>query len=141
MTIRKQILQAMQAAIMPAASLNGRVFRSRAAALAREETPALVIRPADESTNGMGEVAERDFSVQILIFTRGEIPDDIADDVIAEVHALLCVDPSFGGFAAHLFEAGSTWTFADTDETACELDVRYRVRLYTPEDSLSNILQ
>lgn len=138
MTIRKQILDAMAAAIQPAASLGGRVYRSRATALTSNESPGLVIRPADESVNVLGDMAERDFSVQILVIARGEVPDDIADGVIEEVHALLCADPSFGGLAAQLFETGSSWAFSDADETACELDVRYRVRAYTPEDSLQS---
>jgi len=142
MTIRKDILVAMAAAAAAAPSLGtARVFRSRTSAIARNESPALVIRPSDEGVTPMDGVAERDFSVQVLIIARGDIPDDIADQVIGEVHALFAADPSFGGRAAHLFETSSAWTFADADEAACELDVRYRVRLYTPEGSLTEPLQ
>lgn len=142
MSIRKQILEAMKVAAMQAPSLQGpevRVFRSRTAAISSGESPALIIRPADESVNPMNEVAERDFSVQLLILARGDVPDDIADAVIEEVHPLFAADPSFGGLAAQMFETSSNWTYGDGDEPICELDVRYRVRLYTPESSLGDL--
>jgi len=140
MTIRKQILEAMAAAAMAAPSLNGRIYRSRTAALARAESPALIIRPAEESTNSLGEAAERDFIVQFIVLARGEVPDDIADAVIEEVHACLWTDPTFGDLVARLFKLSSSWTFSSADGEACELDVRYRVRYYTPEDSLASTL-
>jgi hypothetical protein len=144
MTIRKQILKAMEAAVSSAPTLGGRVFRSRAQALDKKEWPGLIIRPADETVSPNSEVAERDFRVQFLIIAceeGNETADDIADAVIGEVHDLLSKDPSFGGLAAQLFEESTRWDFLDAEGTTCELDVRYRVRLYTPEDSLTRTLE
>lgn len=142
MTIRKQILLAMEAAAMRAPSLGDRVYRSRAASMSRAEGESgLIIRPSDENVSTTDDLAERDFNVQVIVLARGEIPDDVADEIIGEVHAELCADPSFGGLAAQLFESGSQWTFAEADNNVCELDVRYRIRLYTPENSLTKSLQ
>lgn len=138
MTIRKQILEAMKAAAMRAPSLNGRVERSRTTAIARNESTVGVIRPSAEGVEARGGIAERDFIVEFIVIARGGVPDDIADEVIDEVHAEFCADPSFGGLAAQLFEQGSNWDFVDADQAACELTARYRVRYYTPEDSLTN---
>jgi hypothetical protein len=137
MTIREDILLAMLAAAASAPSLGGRIFRSRTAALLVDQSPSAVIRPADESVAPLNELAQRDFRVQVMIIARGAIPDQLADTAIGQVHALLCADPSFGGRAAQLFEESSRWTYAAADQDACELDVRYRVRLYTPENSLT----
>lgn len=101
----------------------------------------MVIRPVAESVDSTGDVAQRDFVVEFIVITRGDVPDELADAAICEVHDLLCADPSFGGLAAQLFEQSSNWDFADADQTACELTVRYRVRYFTPENSLSSPLQ
>jgi hypothetical protein len=140
MTIREDILEAMKAAAETAPHAAGHVFRSRTVAVARDEGQAVIIRPADESVNTLDDLAERDFHVQVLVLARGEVPDRIADEIIGEVHEAFCVDPSFGGLAVQLFEESSRWTFISADQPACELDVRYRVRLYTPETSLSGRL-
>jgi hypothetical protein len=140
MTIRESILEAMRAAAEPALAGLARVFRSRVEAVTRSEGHAVIIRPADESVNTVGDLAERDFHVQILLLVRGAIPDQVADGIIGPLHEALCADPSFGGLAVQLFEESSRWTYASADEPACELDVRYRVRLYTPETSLTRPL-
>lgn len=141
MTIRKQILLAMVAAAMQATSLGGRVYRSRAASLSRTEGEnGLIIRPSDENVSTVDDMSERDFNVQFIFLARGEIPDDFADQIIGEVHEELCADPSFGGLAAQLFESGTQWHFIEADNNLCEVEVRYRVRLYTPEDSLTRPL-
>lgn len=116
-----------------------RVYRNRAAAIASNESPVLIIRPADESVNIISDLAERNFHVQLIVIATGGTPDDIADGVIGEVHDLICRDPGFGGLAAGLLEVSSSWTFTGADESTCELNVRYRVKHYTPGNSLTKL--
>lgn len=140
MTIRKKILDAMAAALNGVEALEDRVYRSRVAAFSHEDSPAVALRRLNEDVSVQGEMAERDFMVGISILTRGATADDDADDLAAKVHEALASDPSFGGLAAGLFEVGSGWNLVDADDTACELVIRYRVRYYTPEGSLTQQL-
>lgn len=73
----------------------GRVYRSRKEQL--PALPAIVIRPDSEEDSGeMLGCTDATLSVAIAIYAQGDIPDQAADPVLADVLAALKTDATLG---------------------------------------------
>lgn len=138
MTQRERIIAAVFA---KCDALTGCVaYRSREAALARSEGPAVLVHPEEESVElrGLGVVV-RDFAVVCSIITRGAVPDKAADTVAEALHAALAADQTLGGLVARTIETGSKWNFEIADQNAVALEARYSFRYLTPAATLSSL--
>ena len=111
------------------------LFRSR------NETPAIVIEPAnDTSSSEPVSTCKIDWTLQVLIavHTRGgAIPDQTADPILVSIHSKLMSDRTLGGLAMDIWpvsidpqldkaDAASNWT-------VCTYQVRYRTQITTIE--------
>ena len=137
MSIRENIIEALVTAATPV--VTGGVYRSREAAIARSEGPALVIRPQDEKVETRGQrVALRDLVVQFEVIVRGQIPDQDADPIVEALHAAITADPTLGGIIAWIFEEETKWDFEIADMNAVSVTILYRCRYLTAANSLSS---
>jgi len=134
---RETILAAMATALAGTAGVGTRIWRSRAAAISRNESPALVIEPDKdnpidpEGTEGLSfPYLDRHLFVRIVVITRGPIPDQLADPILADVHQRLMTDASLAGLTISVYPGPVDWEQADGDGTAgvaiCSWLVRYR---------------
>jgi hypothetical protein len=134
---REQIIQAIEAALAGTAGVGSRIWRSRAEAVSRNESPALVIEPASETTidpEGTGGVSfcrlDWRLIVRIGVITRGPIPDQLADPILLDIHQRLMTDPALQGLTMSIYPSSTTWEQADADTTAgvaiCDWVIRYR---------------
>ncbi len=136
MTIREQILQALVAAAT--AVITGGVYRSREAAIARSEGPAIIVRPEEEKVETRGQrVALRDFTVKCEVIVRGQVPDEDADPILDALHTAVMTDPTLGGLIAWIFEEETKWDFELADMNAVSVTILYRCRCLTAANSLS----
>lgn len=136
-TLRSGILLALKT-LIEAANVGAVVYRSREAALARAEGPAICIRPEDEPVVKQTQnLAIRDLTVCISVIARGQVPDEIADPIIAAMHAAICADQTVGGRVARIIENGTKWDFEQADQNACIAEVRYTLRYMTNVATLS----
>jgi len=137
MSNRENILAALQAKFDKLGS-GVTSWRSREAALARAEGPAIITHPEEESAellaNGM---VRRDFGVVVTVIARGQIPDKVADGVVERMHNTLTADQTLGGLCARIVEESTKWDFENADMSACIVEVRYRFRYITPATSLA----
>lgn len=93
MSPRENVLAALVATLSPI--LPASVWRSRKEQL--PTIPAIVVRP--ESEEDLGEmlgVTDATLTVAIEIYARGEIPDQAADPLLADVLDALKVDATLG---------------------------------------------
>lgn len=95
---REDILAAVATILAGTSGVGGRIYRSRAEALRREESPAVVIEfvsdiPNYDNLNFMNWV----LTFRVIIVTRGDIPDQLADPVAVSVYNLLMADRDLGG--------------------------------------------
>jgi hypothetical protein len=137
-TKREQILQAMQAALVGTTSVGTRIYRTRVTPVPREESPALIIEPIKDTPALETHLATIDwtFLVRVNVIVRGNIPDQVADPIVASLHSKLMASPTLGGLAIDILPAPTDFNFAEADGPAGEIHCDYRVLYRT---SLANL--
>lgn len=124
---REQIIDAIVAALAGTVGVSTRIFRSRAAAVARGETPCLVVRPLSE-TPGDNVVNQREarLLVAIEVYVRSDAaPDSAADDTEVSLHSKLMTD---AGITALVIDRSAVQTIFeqdDADESALIVQMQY----------------
>jgi hypothetical protein len=110
-----------------------RIYRSRVEAFARNEAPALVIEPGtDSASEELVSNCKIDWRLPVLIavYTRGAIPDQLADPIIISLHSKLMADRTLGGLAMDIFPGTVDPQMEKADQpalwTVCTYNVRYR---------------
>jgi hypothetical protein len=129
-TWREHILLAVVSTLTTAAVASGHIYRTRVEALARDELPAVVIKPgAEKMDNAVKGVVFRHFEFRVEVHARasgGNAADSIADPVCAAVHLALMADQTLGGSIARLVELKMAEPeFADGDDTAVMVSLIY----------------
>tara|TARA_B100001250_G_scaffold50111_1_gene39181 strand:+ start:1088 stop:1516 length:429 start_codon:yes stop_codon:yes gene_type:complete len=132
-TKREQIIAALKTQLAGTTGVGTRIFRSRPEAFKRADTPSIVIEPvADQPTirnsNYLG--LNWTLTVRVVVITRGNIPDNIADPTIESMHPKLVNDPTLGGLALDVRPSSTSFEFLEADQPAgiimCEYEVDYR---------------
>lgn len=131
---REQILAAVKSKLDADGGVGGSTFRSRQAALSRNDGTAVVIEPLlDQSTQMAIPMLDWRLSLAITVIARGDIPDQIADPVVAEIHRRMMADLTLGGLAYDVQPQSSSWEFVSADKDAAlvtmSFDMLYRTAL------------
>jgi hypothetical protein len=97
---REKIVQAIATKLGSVVGVDGRVYRSQADPNPRDLQPYLAVQWTNEQVapdvvNLLGRV----LTVEVSVYTRGDTPDSLADDILVSAHALITSDPSLGGLA------------------------------------------
>jgi len=135
-TLRERILTSIAALLNPIPDCV--VYRSREAALARAEGPAILIRPEEEQVQSTAQfVVWRHFRVGISVIARDDIPDQTADPIILAIQTAMLADQTLGGLCARIFEEETKWDFEVADQNVVAAMVSYRLVYATPVGSLT----
>lgn len=132
MTRRERILRAIATALAGTTGVGTRIYRSRVTALARQESPAIVIEPVSDTAAQNTALPTLDWSltVRIAVVVRGEIPDQQADATVESMHAKIMADLTLGGYAIDVQPDSVNFELIDADQPAgvisCDYLVRYR---------------
>ena len=125
---REAILQAVGAALAGSQGVDGRVFRSRADAIAREHTPCIVFEWTNEDAVSPGFVmAERQLTIFVSAFVRGEAPDGIADPIIQDVHARMMTNAALRALVVDVVLGNAAFEYESADKTAGKITHEYVV--------------
>lgn len=125
---REAIMQAVATRLAATAGVSGRVFRSYAEAMERDEHPCVLVRWTNEqATPQTVPQIERTLTIEVAIMVRGDTPDQLADPIAQSVHALLCADSSLGGLAIDITPTGATFDMESADGTAGKITQSYEV--------------
>ena len=118
-SIREQILQEITARLAPTVGVGGRVYRSRAEAVSRAEMPCLLVTPLTDTAERSVSICQvdRKLLVRIGVIVHGDVPDQVADQVLAGMRPLLIPpnDSTLGGLAVDVSQAVDNFTMAHTD--------------------------
>ena len=129
MTLSKseRILAAIATALAPTAGISSRVFRDRWEAVARNETPCIVIEPQGESDE-VPEVGpiNTDLTVSIDILISGSPLSTLADPIRVDAHARLMAASFTGLGVIHVYPQNRQWQ-AESGEIGI-LQASYAVR-------------
>ena len=131
-SISVRILDRVEAALAPTAGVL-EVYRERWEPLARDECPAIVIRPSDETDEipTVGPiVTEQEFEVHIHSSSTSGLSTAV-DAIRVDAHARLMAEPWTGLQVIHCYPMSRAWRVesGDVGILECRYRVAYRTRL------------
>ncbi len=131
---REDILAAIVTRVTGASGVGSpaRVYRSRVVAMRADGLPAIVVEPLQESA----EYSDFNFmrwtlQVSVKVYTRGDIPDQLADPIINSAYALLMADRSLGGLALDILPGSITFRAEDGEQPVGIADAVFTVTYRT----------
>lgn len=139
-TKRETILTAIRTALTGTTGVGTRIYRSRVEPIAREESPAIVVEPLNDTASQNTSLPTLDWAmtVRITVIVRGLIPDQQADPIVESVHSHLMADLTLGGYAIDIQPIGVTFVFTEADGAAGEIQCDYRVLYRTSVTNLAS---
>ena len=137
-TKREQILARIATNLVNTSGVSNRIYRSRVEALARAETPALVVEYIKDEAEMKGSLPYLDWHllVRLTVVTRGSIPDQLADPTIESIHSKLLSDITLNGLAFDIIPVKFEFDVLDTDLPTGISMLFYRVKYRTSLNSL-----
>jgi hypothetical protein len=136
-SVREQILSSLATTL---ASTSGvvAVYRSRAAAVARAEAPVLIVQPGPGRAQRHSTCKlHHTMDVEVIVHTRGEIPDVLVDPIIVSAHALIMADTTIGGLATDITPTNDNPQIDPADLSSMWWVHTYEVQFRTSESDLS----
>lgn len=141
---RELILRAIVTTLAGTAGVGTRIYRSRATALDRNEAPAICISPGpdkaiDPEAGGSASFGKSDrrLTVLIAVYTRGAIPDSLADPIEISLHQKLMADRSLGGLAFDIIPLDRLPQMDEADQSAAWMVNEYAVTYRTAIENIS----
>lgn len=133
MTKREQILAAIRTALTGTVQVGTRIYRSRVEPLARNESPAIVVEPVNDTAVQNTALPTLDWSltVRVAIIVRGNVPDQLADPIVESAHAKLMADLTLGGYAIDVQPQNVAFELIEADQPAGVVSLDYLVRYRT----------
>ena len=134
-TRRESILAKIKTTLAGTTGVSTRIWRSRVQALARQESPAIVIEPISDSAEQNTSLPKLDWSltVRVAVIVRGDVPDQQADATVQSLHSKLMADLTLGSLAYDVQPIGVSFDLVEADQPAgvisCDYLVRYRTAL------------
>lgn len=130
---RESILAAIADALDGATDAGSRIYRSRVEAFSRTEAPAILCEPREDSAQDppiSNCHIDWRLTVDVIVYTRGPIPEQLAAPVIVDAHAALLADRTLGGLAMDIWPVSVQHQRDQADAAAgwtiCSYVVRYR---------------
>jgi hypothetical protein len=113
------------------------VYRSRVQAFSRAEAPALLVEPVATRCQEFSTCKlDWTLDVAVIIHTRGDVPDSLADPIRVSAHALLMADRTLNNLAINISPISSDPQRDKADLTSLWLVNTYQVRFRTSATSL-----
>jgi hypothetical protein len=131
-TKRETILAAIRTALTGTTGVSTRIYRSRVEPLARQESPAIVVEPVSDTAAQNTSLPTLDWSltVRVAVIVRGNVPDQMADPIVSDMHSKLMADLTLGGYAIDIQPQSVSFEMVEADQPAgaiaCDYLVRYR---------------
>jgi len=136
---REDILAALTTTLAGTADVDSRIYRSRVEAFSRDEAPALVIEPGTDRAQ-ISTTCKVDWTLEVIVavYTRGNVPDTLADPIIVDVHSKLMADRTIGGLAMDIIPLAVDPQRDKADLTSLWTVLTYQVRYRTFVADLTN---
>ena len=131
-TRRETILTAIRTQLTGTTGVGTRIYRSRVEPMARQESPAIIIEPINDTAQQNTALPTLDWSltVRVAVIVRGDVPDQQADPIVESLHSKLMADLTLGGYAIDIQPQSVGFEMVDADQPAgvisCDYLVRYR---------------
>jgi len=134
-TKRETILAAIRTRLTNTSGVGTRIYRSRVEPIAREESPAIVVEPLNDTASQNTSLPTLDWAmtVRVTVIVRGAIPDQQADPIVESLHGKLMADLTLGGYSMDIQPQSVNWQLIEADQPVgvvmCDYLVRYRTSI------------
>jgi hypothetical protein len=138
-TKRETILAAVRTALTETTGVGTRIYRSRVEPMARQESPAIVVEPVNDTAEQNTSLPTLDWSltVRVAVIVRGNIPDQLADPIVESLHSKIMADLTLGGVAMDVRPVAVNFEMVDADQPAGVISCDYLVRYRTANANLT----
>ena len=138
-TKRESILNQIATTLAPTAGISGRIYRSRVSALARAESPAMVVEPIRDDVEQNTSLPTLDWTVtvRVAVIVRSLVPDQAADAIVEDMHSRIMADLTVGGYAIDVQPDAVSFDLVEADQPAGVISCNYLVRYRTAVDDLT----
>jgi len=138
-TKRERILTAVRTALTGTTGVGTRIYRSRVEAFARSECPALVVEPINDEASIDTSLPTYTWrlTVRVAVIVRGNIPDQLADPIVSNMHSRLTADLTLGGYAMDIQPINVSFELVESDQPTGVVMCDYRVLYRTTVSDLS----
>jgi hypothetical protein len=138
-TKRETILAAVRTALTDTTGVGTRIYRSRVEPMARQESPAIVVEPVNDTAEQNTSLPTLDWSltVRVAVIVRGNIPDQLADPIVESLHSKIMADLTLGGVAMDVRPVAVNFEMVDADQPAGVISCDYLVRYRTANANLT----
>jgi hypothetical protein len=138
-TKRELILTAIQTALAGTTGVGTRIYRSRVEPLARAESPALIVEPANDipTQNTSLPTLDHTLNIRVVVIIRATVPDQAADPTIESLHSKLMADLTLGGLCIDVQPGPTEFTLEQADVPVGVIFCNFRVLYRTSVSSLA----
>lgn len=138
-TKRESILNQIATTLAPTAGISGRIYRSRVSALARAESPAMVVEPIRDDVEQNTSLPTLDWTltVRVAVIVRSLVPDQAADAIVEDMHSKIMADLTVGGYAIDVQPDAVSFDLVEADQPAGVISCNYLIRYRTAIDDLT----
>lgn len=138
-TRRESILAAIRTALTGTTGVGTRIYRSRVTAIARQESPSIIVEPVADSAEQNTALPTLDWSmvVAVAVVVRGDVPDQQADPIVESMHSKLMADLTLGGYAIDIQPQSVNFDLIEADQPAGVITCNYLVRYRTSVSDLT----
>jgi hypothetical protein len=130
----RAVMDCCQAAVVPAS-----VLRQPTTAIARDQTPVLIlVIVSDAPVKRSNDRMERELVIRLTAYARD--PADgyaVADELLCKAHLALLADTTLGGLALSLAELEADYQADDADVEAIAIPAFYRITYRTLVSDIS----
>lgn len=135
---RETIMQRIVSALAGTAGVGSRIYRSRVVPLARGEAPALVVEPvSDSATQDTLATLMWTLTFRVSVIVRGNVPDQLADSAMVDIHSKLMADDTLDGMVIQLLPTTVAFEMIEADQPAGVVSAEFTAQYRTELNSLS----
>jgi len=143
-TKRESIMAALKtkldAVTYSGGNLTDRVFRSRADAVARQESPCVILEPMRDDPNdeSIARITWR-LQLRISLVVRGAIVDQVADPILEAMHTAIMSDVQLSGLSMDIEPGSVNFEVLESESGGGIITVDYVVTYQTARESMTSI--
>lgn len=138
-TRREQILAYMTTALAGTVQVGNRIYRSRVDAFSRAEAPAIIIEPSRDLAQTYSTCKlDWTLDVDVVVYVRGTITDQLADPIVLDLNSKLMADRSLGGLAIDIVPTSVSYERDKSDLSTLWQVNSYQVRYRTSAENLAS---
>lgn len=135
---RETILARVATALAGTTGVGSRIYRSRVVPLARGEAPALVVEPvSDSAVQDTLSTLMWTLTFRVSVIVRGNVPDQLADAAMQDVHSKLMGDATLDGLVIIMLPSTVNFEMLEADQPAGVVSAEFTAQYRTSLNSLS----